>query len=67
MLTQTKSKRNLKSAAKINYLLKINGYTQVKLAEELGISKVWVCNVINGKGYNKKLDNWLKENLGIKA
>ncbi|MBQ2872338.1 helix-turn-helix transcriptional regulator [bacterium] len=65
MLTQTNSRRNIKRAAKINYLLRINGYTQRTMAEELGISYVWVCNVINGKGYNPKVENWLKENLGI--
>ena len=42
MLAQTKNKRTIKRAAKINYLLRIKGYTQIQLAEELGISKFWV-------------------------
>lgn len=65
MLAQKNSKKNINRAAKINYLLRINGYTQRAMAKELGISCVWVSNVINGKGYNSKIDNWIKENLGI--
>ena len=58
-------KRNIKRAMKINCLLRIKGITQQQIAKELGLSYVWVSNVINGKGHNEKLENWLKENLGI--
>ena len=70
MLSQTKQKkdvvqRNIKRTAQIKYLLSINGYTQTKLAKELGISIVWLNYYIQGKVNSPRVENWLKENLGI--
>lgn len=57
--------QNIKRAAEINLRLKIYGYTQKQIADELGISLVWVCKVINGHGYNAKIEKWIEEHLGL--
>ena len=64
-LSKNIATRNVKRAAKINYLLKINGLSQKTIAEELGISNVWVCKYINGKVNSPTIEEWLKENLGV--
>jgi Trp operon repressor len=62
---ENKNKRNIKRAAYINYLLRSRGYSQTKMANELNVSTACICRVINGIAKSKRVDNWLRENLGI--
>ncbi len=62
---RNKSISNIKRTATIIYLLKLNGITQQAIANELGMQKSAVCRAINMHARSRKVENWLKENLGI--
>lgn len=62
---ENRNKRNIKRAAYINFLLKSRGYSQTQMATELNVSTACICRVINGQAKSKRVDNWLKENLGV--
>ena len=64
-LQNNNNKRNIKRAAKISYLLKINGFKQIDIANDLKISTVAVSRSFYGLSKISKVDNWLKEKLGI--
>lgn len=57
--------KKAKEAFKIKCNLKLAGYSQKMVADELGISKQAVCMVINGNTRSKRVEKWLKENLGV--
>jgi len=65
MQKNNKNIKNVTRAAKIIYLLKINGFTQAKIADELNISKNAVSRSIYGLSKISRVDSWIKENLGI--
>ena len=66
MITQTKLKQqNKKRIAKIIYLLKLKGLSQQKIADDLCIQRASVNRVINGHARSQRVEQWLKENLGI--
>lgn len=54
---------NLKVRIKIKLIQ--NNISQVKLAGELGCSRQQLNNIINGKVQNLKIENAIKERLGI--
>lgn len=70
MVTQTlstinKNENNIKRATKIIYLLKVNGTTQTRIARQIGVSKQTFNKVMWGKAKSARINNWLKENLGV--
>ena len=66
MVAETKSKSSdLKRIAKILYLLRLKGFSQQKIADELHITRQVVNKVIHGCAKSARVENWLKENLGI--
>ncbi len=66
MVAQTKSENaNLKRIAKIIYILKLKGLSQQKIADELNVTRQVVNKVIHGSAKSKRVENWLKENLGV--
>ena len=62
---KNKSISNIKRTAEIIYYLKLNGITQQAIADELHMHKSAVNRAINMNGRSRKVENWLKENLGI--
>ena len=64
-LQNNDNQRNIKQTAKILYLLKIKGIKQSDIAAELKISRAAVSRSFYGLSKISKVDNWLKENLGI--
>lgn len=50
---------------KIKVKLITNNISQVKLASEIGCSRQQLNNIINGKVQNLKIENAIKERLGI--
>lgn len=70
MLQQTNKNNNtrltkLQKAFQIKCDLKLVGYSQKEIAQDLNISPACVCRVINGHAKSKRVENWLKENLGV--
>lgn len=50
---------------KIKVKLIHNNISQVQLASEIGCSRQQLNNIINGKVQNLKIENKIKERLGI--
>ncbi len=72
MVTKTKYKksyvkRNVTEVAYINYQLAKNGYTQTSVANELGITPMAVWRSINGLSKITRVDEWLRDNLGLEV
>lgn len=59
------NKTNVKQAARIIFLLKVNNITQKNLAEELKVSLAAINRVINGKCKSQRISSYIKERLGV--
>lgn len=59
------TKRNVKKEAMIKIRLIKNGKTQQDISKDLDISAQAVNRAIKGLSTITRVDNWLKENLGV--
>ncbi len=59
------NKRNIKRKAKILYLLSIKGITQKDISKKLNISKQAVNQAIYGKSKITKVEDYLREKIGV--
>ena len=60
-----KTKRNVKRAARIMYELKIRGFKQRDVAEELGMTRQAVSRSFCGLSTVSRVDEWIEQNLGL--
>ena len=57
--------RKVKRGADIKYRIKLAGLTQKMIADELNVTESCISRVISGIATSQRVDNWLKENLGV--
>lgn len=72
MTTHTYIKRNnkvknVKRGAYIKYIMTLNGIKVSDIANDLSISNVAVYRSINGLSTISRVDEWLRNNLGLEG
>ena len=58
---------NKEIGIELKKILVEKGISQIDLAERTGLTKIWICNLLNGKrDFNKKTLSLLEKALDIK-